>query len=92
MARLGIGEPLGLEPEPGSGTTRKTIYALGGSQHSLRLKYRIVASIRKEGLDEAVLVAPLSEDPRPLGSVVPEKRESGTVAGTEGGIATITVE
>jgi uncharacterized SAM-binding protein YcdF (DUF218 family) len=57
MARLGVGEPPGLEPEPGRGTTRKTIYVLGGSQHSMKLKYGVVADIQKSGGGERILVA-----------------------------------
>ena len=57
LGRLGVGEPPGLEPEPGSGTTRETIYVLGGSQHSLKFKYGVVADIQKSGAGQRILVA-----------------------------------
>jgi hypothetical protein len=57
LGRLGVGERFGLEPEPGRGTTRKTIYVLGGSQHSLKLKYGVVADIQKSGAGQRILIA-----------------------------------
>ena len=52
----GDGHGLDLEGEH-SGSSTAAVYVLGGTQRSLRLKYQVVAEIRRDGVGAKILVA-----------------------------------